>query len=147
MATTVDERLLGELQRKLDIWYWNGVVWERTHWVLGTLGIAFSSLSAADIILDGWAAGFAVATTICLGILGFANPLRRSARYFRSYRILDPALREYKFNLLTLDQILAEHRRAEEFLDEAEDIDVDRHAQRAKAGAQNAAGPPAQAAP
>jgi hypothetical protein len=118
--TPPDSVLVSEMQRKLDVWYWNAVVWERAHWLFGILGVAFSALSAAKYIRPEFASGFAVATTICLGIIAFANPQLRSARYLRSYRILETSLREYRNFLRSLEDLLKEHRRAEDLLNETE---------------------------
>jgi hypothetical protein len=119
-----DEALVKELQRKLDVWHWNAVTWEWVHWLFGIMGVAFSALSAAEYIQDEVASSFAVATTICLGVLGFANPQRRSARYIRSYRVLDTALREFKNSSRTLEDMLKEHRRAEDLLNETEGAEI-----------------------
>jgi hypothetical protein len=116
-GTTVEE----ELQRKLDVWYWNGVFWERVHWVVGILGVAFSALSAARDVTTYLAPSFAIAATICLGIITFANPQIRSARFLRSYRVLDSALREYRNSLRDLADLLQVHSRAEALLNETED--------------------------
>ena len=121
MATNFpDNTLIDELQQKLNVWYWNAVTWERVHWLFGILGITFSALSAAQFVRAEYASAFAVATTVCLGVLAFANPQGRSARYLRSYRVLDTALREFKNDLRSLKDILEEHRRAEDLLTETE---------------------------
>jgi len=107
-----------ELQDKLDLWHWNGVWWERIHWLVGILGILFSALSAATNVTGDLAPVFAVAATICLGTITFANPQVRSGRFFRSYRMMDTALRAYRNTLLPLDELLKVHSRAEELLND-----------------------------
>jgi hypothetical protein len=114
-----DEELVAELQRKLDVWHWIGVLWEWVHWIVGVLGIACSAVgSASESQYEG--RGFAITATVCFGILGFANPQRRSARFLLAYRLVDTALREFRCGLIPTQALLAEHRRAEELLDEGE---------------------------
>ena len=72
-----DDELASELQRKLDLWLWNGVLWECVHWLVGVIGIA--SATATD---EGTRI-FPVIATACMGVLGFANPQKRSQRYLQ----------------------------------------------------------------
>lgn len=119
-----EEELVAELQRKLGVWYWNGVTWERVHWAVGVLGIACSAISSAAFF-EGSRGLFAVMATICLGVLGFANPQKRSARFLQAYRLVDSALREFRSGLIPLKALLSEHRRAEEMLNEGEARDLE----------------------
>jgi len=112
-----EEELVAELKHKLDVWYWNGVTWERVHWAVGVLGIACSALSSAAFFNESRDL-FAVMATICLGILGFANPQKRSARFLQAYRLVDSAVREFRSGLIPLEKLLSEHRHAEEMLNE-----------------------------
>jgi len=109
-----DDELASELQRKLDLWLWNGGLWECVHWLVGVIGIA--SATATD---EGTRI-FPVIATACMGVLGFANPQKRSQRYLQAYRLVDTALREYRALLVSRAALLAEHRRAEELLNEGE---------------------------
>ncbi len=120
--TIPEEEVVTELQGKLGVWYWNGVTWERVHWCIGVLGIACSAISSASLS-DGSKSVFAVIATVCLGILGFANPQKRSGRFLQAYRLLDSALREFRSGLIPLKTLLSEHRRAEEMLNEGESRD------------------------
>ena len=72
-----DDELASELQRKLDLWLWNGVLWECVHSLVGVIGIA--SATATD---EGTRI-FSVIATACMGVLGFANPQKRSQRYLQ----------------------------------------------------------------
>jgi hypothetical protein len=117
-----EDELVTELKCKLNVWYGVGVLWERVHWVIGVLGIACSAI-ASSVTADGNARVFAIVATVCLGILGFANPQKRSARYFQAYRLVDTAMREFRCGLIPVQQLLVEHRRAEELLNEADTHD------------------------
>jgi hypothetical protein len=120
-STAADDIVVSELQGKLDIWFHYGVLWERAHWLFGILGVMFSGMgAAANLWPRSVTSIFAIITTICFGFLGFANPQRQSARYMRAYRIVDTALREYRCNLRTVEDLLKEHRRAEELLNDVE---------------------------
>lgn len=114
-----DDELASELQRKLDLWLWNGVLWERVHWLVGVIGIASSAIASATAADEGTRI-FSVIATACMGVLGFANPQKRSQRYLQAYRLVDTALREYRALLVSRAALLAEHRRAEELLNEGE---------------------------
>lgn len=120
MSAVVQSDIVDELQHKLKLWFNMSVFCDWSHWIVGVLGISFSALSAAKYINNEWASGFAVAATICFGIIGFANPQKFASRYIRAYRILDSALREYRFNELDKKGLLAEHRRAEEILNDVD---------------------------
>jgi hypothetical protein len=125
MSTETNQKLVDELTRILKFWFRLGVRWAYAHWVVGILGVATSALAATDKAVGEAAPLFAVAATICFGIIGFTNPQQRSAKYIRSYRLLDAALREYKYAGLCVDQLLKAHRRAEDLLNETDSADIE----------------------
>lgn len=118
MALTEND-VAAELQRKLDVWFYWGVVWEWIHWIVGVAGIAASAMGSG-IGPDENGRIFAVVATICFGILGFANPQKRSSRYLQAYRAVDTILREFRCGIVQLPALLQEHRRAEQLLNDGE---------------------------
>jgi hypothetical protein len=92
------------------------------HWIVGVAGIAASAIgSGIESRYDGRV--YAIVATVCFGILGFANPQKRSSRFLQAYRLVDAALREYRCELIDLRTLLIEHRHAEELLNEGETRD------------------------
>lgn len=118
MALTENE-LVAELQRKLDVWFFVGVFWEWVHWIVGVLGIAASAVGSGIESRDDGRV-YAIIATVCFGILGFANPQKRSSRFLQAYRVVDTTLREFRCGVIQLPALLAEHRRAEQLLDDGE---------------------------
>jgi len=117
-----ENELVAELQHKLNVWFFVGVFWEYVHWIVGVTGIAASAIgSGIESRYDGRV--YAIVATVCFGILGFANPQKRSSRFLQAYRLVDAALREYRCGLIDLRALLTEHRHAEELLNEGETRD------------------------
>ncbi|PSR52735.1 hypothetical protein AHMF7605_03950 [Adhaeribacter arboris] len=130
MHKNIDDDLIIKLQQKLDLWLKLSMLWANTYWIIGILGLTMSALATADFLklVDSnkyqihfnFAPVFSIISTICFGILGFANPQRRTARYIRSYRILETSKLEYLHGNLSVLGLLKKYKEAELLLNESD---------------------------
>lgn len=109
----ISDEYTKDLGKKLAIWLSNSKSWTVVHWVTGTASVSLSALSAAKILTEPYQSIVAVAATITVGFLGFANPQKLASRYVRAYVILDPALRDYRTGLMDAKTLTQVHRQAE----------------------------------
>lgn len=86
---------LDDAQGKRAIWHSASKNWRKTYWLVGSLGLVFSTLSAASGVAGPAAPYFAALATICYGFVGFANPQKLANNHFYAYFILDTAIRRY----------------------------------------------------
>ena len=72
-----------------------------THYIVGVLGVAASTLAAVDI---GEASQIlAAVSAVCIAILGFVRPERKFIKFVRAWRILDAAAIRYRYGKVDLD--------------------------------------------
>ncbi len=69
--------------------------WKATHWIVGVLGIAMSTLAAATNVSRSLAPYFSVAAALCIAFVGFANPQKQAHKNISAYIILDAAIMAY----------------------------------------------------
>jgi len=69
--------------------------WKTTHWVVGVLGTAMTTLAAAKTVTGDGAPYFSVAAALCIAFIGFANPQKQAYKFISAYMVLDDALMAY----------------------------------------------------
>ena len=114
--------VIKELSQKTILWFRLSQLYMWMHWIIGILGVLFSTLATSALIEDKWHIIFSTAAAICISIVGFINPQKWGATYIRAYRILEPAIREYFVSLITLKVLLDIHKVAEEILNSNEQV-------------------------
>lgn len=112
--------LVKELQRKAENWmrWYNFCGW--IYWFLGAASVAFSTLGASDVVEAKFRTSFALLSAICLGVIGFANPQKKAAKFIGAFRLLEPSVRAYKYGVLTKAELLVKDKEAENMLNEGE---------------------------
>ncbi|KAA5547816.1 hypothetical protein [Adhaeribacter rhizoryzae] len=115
-----DVGLVKELQKKADNWmgWYNFCGW--IYWFLGAASVAFSTLGASDVVEAKFRTSFALLSAICLGVIGFANPQKKAAKFIGAFRLLEPSVRAYKYGVLSKADLLIKDREAENMLNEGE---------------------------
>ena len=115
-----DAELVKELQNKTNIWmrWYNFTGW--IYWILGAASVAFSTLGASDVVEAKFRTSFALLSAICLGIIGFANPQKKAAKFIGAFRLLEPSVRAYKYGVLSKADLLIKDKEAENMLNEGE---------------------------
>ncbi|WP_162056196.1 hypothetical protein [Pontibacter pamirensis] len=115
-----DLELVKELQRKANNWmrWYNFSGW--VYWILGAASVAFSTLGASDVFEQQFSTVFALLSAICLGIIGFANPQKKAAKFIGAYRLLEPSVRSYKYGVLPKADLLVKDKEAENMLNEGD---------------------------
>lgn len=114
------QMLIDELKSITNFWS-NLAKWcVRLHWAVGVIGIIAATLASNNRFRSDVAAGFATTAALCLAITGFVNPQKRAARFLSGYRLLDPAIRAYKYKVLSKRKLLETHMRAEAIIQNGE---------------------------
>jgi hypothetical protein len=92
-----------EVKSRLNCWH---KLYRRaniTHYSVGIIGVAASTLAAVDI---GEASRFLAAiSAVCIAILGFAKPERKYIKFVRAWRTLDAAALRYRYGKTNLDAL------------------------------------------
>jgi len=93
-----------EVRSRLNCWHKLYRRANSTHYIVGVLGVAASTLAAVDI---GEASQFLAAiAAVCIAILGFIKPERKFIKFVRAWRILDAAAIRYRYGKVDLDDLL-----------------------------------------
>ena len=97
-----------EIDRRLRNWRFHWIVANTSHYFVGIIGILFSSLAATNLELFTGLQNIAgVVSAVCFGIIGFAKPRENYIKFARAWRKLDPAVLEYKYGKMELEQLIA----------------------------------------
>ncbi len=92
-----------EVRSRLNCWHRLYRRANSTHYIVGVLGVAASTLAAVDI---GEASQFLAAiAAVCIAILGFVKPERKFIKFVRAWRILDAAAIRYRYGKVDLDDL------------------------------------------
>lgn len=92
-----------EVSSRLNCWHKLYRRANRTHYIVGVLGVAASTLAAVDI---GEASQFLAAiAAVCIAILGFVKPERKFIKFVRAWRILDAAAIRYRYGKVDLNDL------------------------------------------
>ncbi len=116
MADTIPTDIEGRWIAWRKLWYTSILI----HWSVGVLAILASALAATEIPA---AKGFAVVSTVCVGLLAFVRPETRYYRFVRAWRILDVARVKYQNGLIDVKELIAALERGEAVIGELESAD------------------------
>jgi len=122
MASNPNQDVIHQLTQKVNFWFKLNIACQWLHWGIGILGVTCSTLAASSVIKTAYLGVFSVSAAVCFGIIGFVNPQKQAAKYIRAFRILEPAIREYAYSDLSLNDLFALHKRAEELLNDSEQV-------------------------
>jgi hypothetical protein len=115
-----EQSLINELKEVTNFWLKWAHICIKIHWSVGLIGATTATLAASSQFIPEATATFAVISAICFSIIGFVNPQKRASKFLASYRLLDPAIREYKFKELSRKSLLQTHVKAEHLLGDGE---------------------------
>ncbi len=107
-----------EIEARVNAWYRMFNFANRTHYVVGVLGVACSALAASDV--GGASQILAAISAVCIAILGFAQPEKKYFKFVRAWRVLDAAVLKYRYGKIDLDTLLETVERGEELITEVE---------------------------
>jgi len=90
--------LLAEVDMRLSIWrkFWVGFIW--AYFLLGVLGVMFSTIAASTLVPDPWRALLSLGSAVCLAVIGFLRPEARYKNLMRAWRDLADARARYMFD-------------------------------------------------
>lgn len=115
-----NDEVIKQLEDKVNFWFGLHSLCKWIHWIVGILGVTMSTLAASSAVHKDVLPYLSVVAAVCFGIMGFVNPQKQAALFIRAYRLLEPAIREYKFSDLTLKELLNVHKMAEDLLNDGE---------------------------
>ncbi len=114
------KKLISELTIKADRWLDLSVKYQYVHWTIGTIGVLASALSASNLGGSVCAKICSVLSAVCIGVLGFLNPQKKSAQFLAAFRKLEPAIKTYRYADNDIKKVLAAHEQAEQGLNDSD---------------------------
>lgn len=111
-----------EIKHRKNTWFfWYNFNYS-IHYIVGVLGVASSSIAAAEIdILSINPNHFAAISTVCIAVLGFIKPDKEYRKYVAAWRLLDNAANNYKYLDTDKQQLFKAMNEGEMIIKEHED--------------------------
>lgn len=123
MANEEVAMVVDKISDRHAAWFGYFQKWRATFWVCGILAATASALAASSVA--GRAAPyFAVASSVCIAILGFTNPQRRANAYVAAWRIVGSALLRYAAGESAVSDLVSAVDRGEAIIGEIDTKDA-----------------------
>jgi hypothetical protein len=94
------------IRRRHDAWFLYFGLWNAVFWCCGIIGVGSSVLAASDKVSGPWAPYYAVVSSLCFAVIGFANPQRRASGYIRAWRVVGSAVLRFDTGQISLPQLI-----------------------------------------
>ena len=114
-----EQKIPKSIQKRLNGWFFTFWAFLLCHYLFGIGGVIASTFVVrSDDTREQKIAG--IISAICIAIIGFMQPNRKYSHYVTAWRILDEKVNMYRYNLITIRELVEGMAFAEKTLGQVE---------------------------